>query len=256
MTTKFLLLAGVLYGISTENIRKYPCGQELKHFRPYGKITEKVDCNRGDGFFTVGEFKGKIRHGHKMRFHKKEGWKRDSSFYQNNLQEGLPIGWDSAGNVRYRYQYKKGEQVGRQENFWGPGKFHSILHFNDSGKEEGAQSEWWENGNKKSETIAKDGQIVSGTEYYPSGKPRVTYVTKYNPKRGVFTTQYISAASWAPDGRPTGSVVKGNGNYMLWSAEPETPIVVHQEFYKDSTLITVKELDSAAVEAWFKSNGK
>jgi hypothetical protein len=43
---------------------------------------------------------------------------------------------------------------------------------------------------------------------------------------------------------------------MLWSAEPDTPFVVHQEFRKDGELITVKELDSAQVEAWIKAQSK
>lgn len=232
----------------------YPCGLKKNLTRTYGIIELRVDCTLDDDLKLVHEIRGNKSHGTQLALYKKDDKLRDSTFYLNGKEEGVSKAWDTLGNVSALRNFKGGKLVGRQEGHWGPNRPKYISTYNASGQENGPQSEWWENGNKKSEIIAKDGQIISGTEYYPNGHPRVTYVTKPNSKRGVFTTQYISASSWAPDGRPTGNVMKGNGDFMLWAAEPETPFVVHQEFYKDSNLVTVKELDSAAVEAWFKAN--
>lgn len=251
-----LLLSAFLCGESNATLQKYPCGQEKKVIRSYGKVTEKVSCNPGDTYLAVEEFKSNKLHGHSMRFHKVGGWKKDSTFYLNGVQSGTRLSWDSSGLVIRINKYRNGRLFGKQEGFSGPGKPKFVFNYDSTGEKDGPQSEWWENGNKKSETMDKKGQVISGTEYYPNGKPRVTYVTVYNPKRGVFGTRYVSASSWAPNGRPTGSVVKGNGDFMLWEAEPEEPFVVHQEFYKDSNLVTVKTLDSAQVEGWFKGQGK
>lgn len=231
----------------------YSCGEKKTFIRKYGKVEMRVDCELIKGRILVSEFKGNILHGSSQGFDRGSGWRRDSCFYMNGKETGLSLVWDSLGNVIRRSTTKNGVQVGKMESFFGLGRPAVVKFYNSSGREDGPIQEWWKNGNKKAELVAKNGQIVSGTEYYPDGKPRIAYVTKYQPKRGVFGTKYIQLESWAPDGRPSGKIVAGNGEYLIWPAEPSSPFFLHREIYKDSLMIQVDELDSAKVELWLKN---
>ena len=218
----------------------YTCGEEKIIKRPYGPVKLQVNCEytKRTGRIVLVEYKGSVQHGFQMAYDTL--WrKQDSSFFLDGKQEGLGLYWDTSGSVVGRETFHKGKHAGKEESYWSPGHPSIIKHYDKNGKEEGPWNEWWKNGNKKAEYIAKGGVIISGTEYYPNGQPRVRYVTKYEPKtKSVLKTKYIEAESWAPDGKPAGKITKGQGEWMIFQdgTEPKDT-TVFLEKYKDSLMI-------------------
>lgn len=220
----------------------YACGQKEIRKKSYGAVELRVECSylidSTDNNISVLEYKGDVQHG--VSIHFDSLWrKRDSSFYLNGKKNGTLIFWDTLGNLIGRENFRNGKHVGKLEAYWRPGSPSIIKNYNAQGKEEGPWEEWWKNGNKKAEYIAKGGLIVSGAEYYPNGKPRVRYATKYEPKvKSVLKTKYIEAESWAPDGRPAGKITKGQGQWMIFpdGTEPKDT-TVFLEVYKDTLMV-------------------
>src|SRR5690606_24869665 len=206
-----------------------------------------------DNNISVLEFKGDIQHG--ISIHYDSLWrKKDSSFYVDGKENGLVIFWDTLGNIVGQENFLNGMYVGKRELYFAPGRPALIKHYNDQGEEEGPWLEWWENGNKKAEHIARNGEIVTGKEYYRNGKPRAFYETKYEPEnKNVLKTKYIHAEAWAPNGKSTGRIVNGKGEWILFpdgsrSAKPE----VFRAVYRDSVMVEGKKLDSAAQAKWLR----
>jgi hypothetical protein len=235
---------------------KFTCGEKKQMVRPYGTVELRVDCERFKGQKRVSEYKGDALHGFSQGFRLPSGTKKDSCFYRNDEKHGTCLGWDTLGNVVNRTTYRAGKQIGKMERYYAGGRPRLIKHFNDKGEEEGSWEEWWPNGNKKAEFMAKCGRIVSGTEYYPTGKPRVRYVAKYEPEvRSVLKTKFIEAEAWSPIGRSSGKIIGGDGEWTHFSAEPDSGTGrynVFREVYKDSLMIKGEALDSAEQEKWLK----
>jgi antitoxin component YwqK of YwqJK toxin-antitoxin module len=232
----------------------YTCGEKKTVARPYGNVEIRVDCELMEGKVWIAEFKGKTLHGISQTIDRTTGRKVDSCFYRNGNEHGSSLVWDSVGNVVGRSNFRNGKQIGKQEIYFSVGRPAIIKHFNDKGEEEGSWEEWWPNGNKKAEFMAKGGRIVSGTEFYQNGKPRLRYASKYEPKvRSVFKKKRIQAEAWAPDGRPAGKIVNGEGEWLLFpDGRDTTDKTVFREVYKDSLMIKGEELDSAEAARWFK----
>ncbi len=250
-----VVLLFLLFFIGNINAQApYTCGKRESKIRPYGTVEMRVDCGYvSDNLITVLEYKNKKQHGFQIDYDSL--WrKRDSSFFVNGEKNGSTFFWDTAGNVIGRRTFRQGIPVGKDENYWSPGHSSVIKNYNSQGKVDGPWEEWWKNGNKKAEFIAKNGEIVSGTEYYQNGKPRVHYVTKYEPKnKNVFKTKYIQAESWAPNGKQAGQIVNGNGEWILFpSGKDNTDATVFRDVYKDSLMVKDEILDSIEVAKWLK----
>jgi antitoxin component YwqK of YwqJK toxin-antitoxin module len=235
----------------------YTCGQNEIRNRPYGGVELRVKCEYMEEYNSISvlEYKKGTRVQHGIAIHYDSLWrKHDSLFFVNGKENGHCIFWDTLGNVIGRKTYRNGLYIGRQESYWSPGHPSVIKNYNSKGNEDGPWAEWWKNGNKKAEFIAKNGEIVSGTEYYQNGKPRVHFVTKYEPKnKNVFKMKYIQAESWAPNGKPAGQIVNGNGEWILFpDGKASADSTVFREVYKDSLMIKGEKLDSAEVESWLK----
>jgi hypothetical protein len=233
----------------------YECGQKKIRKQAYGTVELRVECSfledETDNNISVLEFKGDVQHG--VSIHYGSLWrKRDSSFFVDGKENGLCLFWDTLGNIVGRKTYKDGHYIGKRESFFAPGRPALIKHYNDQGEEEGPWEEWWKNGNKKAEYIARGGRIVSGKEYYQSGKPRAFYETKYEPKNmNVLKKKFIHAQAWAPNGKSTGRIVGGKGEWILFpDGKDTTDHAVFREVYKDSVMVEGKELDSAAKAKW------
>lgn len=235
---------------------KYPCGQRKGITRPYGNVELRVNCKTVQGRKWVAEFKGNALHGMSQGFQIADGIRRDSCFFRSGREHGTCLVWDSLGSIVGRINYRDGKEIGKKEIFYAAGRPALSKTFDDNGEAEGPWLEWWENGNKKGEFIARKGHIVSGMEYYPNGKPRIRYQTKDEPeaKKGS-ETKYIEAESWAPNGKPTGKILNGNGEWTHFSAEPireSGRYNVYREVYKDSIMVKDEKLDSAQVSRWLK----
>jgi hypothetical protein len=242
-----LLLALEVFASS----EKYSCGDTKKASRSYGKVEVRVDCELTEGRMWVAEFKGEVNHGFSQGFDRSTGLRKDSCFYINGQKTGKSMKWDSLGNVTLIAHYKNDQRIGKTEAFLRPGVHGVIKNYDSIGRQHGRQQEWWKNGQPKSDVMAREDQIISGTEYYPNGKPRIRYATVFDPARTTFSKKTIEQESWAPDGRSAGKVVKGLGEILLFSAEPEKDkIAAHKEIYKDSLMTHLDELDSAAVVKW------
>lgn len=230
----------------------FTCGQKENHKRPYGNVELRVRCDlKSNNIISVLEYKGKMQHGFQVDFDTL--WrKRDSSFFLNGKENGLSLYWDTLGNVVGREIYRNGKYVGKRESYFAPGRPALIKNYNAAGKPEGPWNEWWKNGNKKAEFLAKNGEIISGTEYYQDGKLRARYRTKYEPKnKNVFKIKRIDAEAWAPNGKSTGKIEKGNGEWIVFPDGSDTADQgVFREVYKDSLLIKGGKLDSAEITKW------
>lgn len=230
----------------------YKCGEKQILNRSYGTIELRVNCEyRTDNILSLLEYKGKVQHGFQLDYDTL--WrKRDSCFFVNGKENGLCLYWDTLGNVVGREKYRGGKYIGKRERFFAPGRPSLIKNYNTKGEEDGPWEEWWKNGNKKAEFIAKKGHIISGKEYYQDGKPRVQYTTKDEPrKKNYLETKYVQAESWAPNGKPAGRITKGDGEWTVFpDGRDSANHPVFREVYKDSLLVKVTKVDSAEVARW------
>ena len=224
---------------------------------PYGNVELRVECSyledKMDNNISVLELKGKIQHG--LAIHYDSLWrKRDSSFFVNGKENGRCLYWDTLGNVIGSETYRNGKYVGKRELYFAPGHPSLIKNYNAAGKADGPWQEWWKNGNKKAEYVAKNGHIISETEYYQDGKPRVRLRTKYEPENmNVLKMKHIEAEAWAPNGKSTGKIEKGNGEWIVFPDGKDTANhSVFHEVYKDSLMIKAEKLDSAEIVKWLK----
>ena len=244
-----LLFAGIVFAKAP-----YQCGKKEQIKRSYGQVELRVDCQyHSDNLLSRVEYKGKTQHGFQMDYDTL--WrKKDSSFFINGKEQGLCLFWDTLGNVIGKETYHNGKYVGKRESYFAPGHPSLIKNYNPSGKEDGPWQEWWKNGNKKAEYVAKNGEIILGTQYYQDGKPRVKYQTKYDPKNlNVFKMKRIQAEAWAPNGKSTGKIEKGNGEWIVFPDGKDTANhSVFHEVYKDSLMIKAEKLDSTEIAKWLK----
>jgi antitoxin component YwqK of YwqJK toxin-antitoxin module len=242
----------LIYSSVISNTR-FQCGQKETITRSYGKIELRVNCDGAEEYnsISVADYKDDVQHGFQIDFNR--NWqKKDSSFFKNGKEEGTALYWDTLGNIIGKENYLHGKYIGKRESYFSPGHPAIIKNYNKEGKEDGPWFEWWKNGNKKGEFIAKNGEIISGTEYYQDGKPRINYRDKYDPKnRNVFKTKRIEGEAWAPNGNSTGKIERGNGEWIKFpdGKNPENKSVFH-EVYKDSLMIKGEKLDSAQMVKW------
>jgi antitoxin component YwqK of YwqJK toxin-antitoxin module len=243
----FISLSSLAYAAE-----KYPCGEKTKLIRPYGRVELRVDCKLIKGQKWIAEFQGENLHGTSMGFDSASGRKLDSCFYINGEKDGSSLMWDSLGNIVNRSTYRNGRYIGKREVYFKPAHPSLIKSYNAKGQEDGLWEEWWKNGNKKAVFLAKNGEIISGTEYYQDGQLRVRYRTKYEPKtRNVFKIKRIDAEAWTPNGKSTGKISNGNGEWVVFPDSKESADnVVFREVYKDSLMIKGEKLDSAATAQW------
>jgi hypothetical protein len=174
--------------------------------------------------------------------------------YKNGLPDGEALYWDSAKNITGRETYKNGKHIGLEEFYFSVGHPSIKKHYNSKGEADGIWQEWWKNGNLKKDLIAKNGQIISGTEYYSNGKPRIRYVGVYSKvPKSFFETEYLEGEAWTPGGKSTGKIVKGNGSWVVFPDEADsTSKAVFRETYKGKTLAKIDTLSRAEVDELLK----
>ncbi|GEM_PF-6740269 len=230
----------------------FTCGQKVERNEAYGKVELRVDCSEKTyNSISVVEYKGQVQNGFQIDYDTL--WRKtDSSFFLNGKQNGTGLYWDSVGNIVGLEPFRNGKHVGKRESYWSVGHPSAILNYNAAGQEDGHCQTWWKNGNIRTDYIAKNGQIISATEYYQNGKPRTRYVTVYEPKpKSVFKTQYLEGEAWAPNGKSTGKVVNGEGSWLLFpDGRDSTDKAVFREVYKNKILVKGDKLDAAEIAKW------
>lgn len=236
---------------------EYKCGEKKSVKRSYGTVQLTVDCSYLDDptydNIAVLEHKGKAHHG--IEIHYDSLWRRrDSSFWVNGKENGTSLYWDTLGNVIGKSTFKMDKRFGKSESYWSKGHPSAFQNYDAQGNEDGLQQFWWENGNKKNEYISKHGDIISATEYFQDGKPRIRYTSKRDPKTGsALKRRFIDCEAWSPTGKSTGKIVKGNGSWIVFNDGQDTTLTkVLRETYKDSLLIKLDSLDRAEIAAWLK----
>ncbi len=252
---KTLILLFLMLGWTRAN-EPYLCGEKKIQKRTYGNVQIRVECDYNKyNNISVAEFKGKKQHGFQIDYDTL--WhKKDSTFFVNGKEEGESLSWDTLGNVIYRGHYHKGIAVGKHEAYWSPGNPSLIKNRNMKGEEDGEWKEWWENGNKKVDAVAKNGSIVSATEYFQDGTPRVQYLTKYPRKStSALEIEYINDEAWAPNGKSTGKITNGSGTLTIFPSgnDPGQSNKVVRETYLNGRIVDQKVLDSTQVEAFLKT---
>jgi antitoxin component YwqK of YwqJK toxin-antitoxin module len=233
----------------------FTCGEKKTVMRTYGSVELRVDCSevREYNLITVIEYKGKKQHGFQLGFDGR--WhKRDSSFFVDGKENGDALFWDSLGNVVGKESFLDGKHIGKLESFYTPGRPSLFKNYNAKGEEEGPWKEWWPNGNPKADFVAKGGEIVSGTEFYSNGKPRIRFTSKYPSEAGSGVRgNYLDCAAWAPNGKPAGTIVKGNGQWLLFpNGEDSTNHDVFREVYKNTALVKATKLAPSEAAKWLK----
>ncbi|MEO6095337.1 MAG: hypothetical protein ABIW76_06560 [Fibrobacteria bacterium] len=251
-----LLLMPLLWTLSSGK-PLYDCGYKEVRKKSYGTVEFRVNCRGKQEYNIISalEYKGNFQHGIEM--HYDSLWrKHDSSFFVNGKEEGQCLIWDTLGNIVARRAYRKGNYIGLYESYWAPGKPSIIKHYNAQGKEDGPWKQWWKNGNPKLEVIAENGSITSGTEYFPDGMPRLRFKSKPLAKsESLFKRKNISGEAWTPNGKSTGRIVNGNGEWTVFSAEVDSAkgqYDVFREEFKDSLMVHVHKLDSSEISWWLK----
>jgi len=155
--------------------------------------------------------------------------------------------------------YRNGKPIGLSREWYGKDRPKQFTHYNNHGKEEGLMQQWWPNGNLKAELIAKAGQYTEGTEYFPTGKPRLVSKDRFYPTRTPsFKEGHIYQKTFLPDGRVIGEMKNGTGEVYMISAEPDSlesksdklhnakgSYPAFLESYKDGKLLKVRQLDTA-----------
>jgi antitoxin component YwqK of YwqJK toxin-antitoxin module len=247
---KALILFAAL--VSQADASPYKCGETQTNARKYGKVQLRVECSfqsdPSDNNISVLEFKGEVQHG--ISIHYDSLWrKHDSCFFVNGKEDGNLVFWDTAGNVVGRETFKNGVQVGLRESYFSPGHPSLKKNYNSQGKADGVWQEWYKNGNMKGDFIAKNGQIISGTEYYPGGKPRIKYLGQYSKKpKGIFETVYLEGEAWTPEGKSTGKIVNGNGSWVVFANDSAvTGKKLFRETYIHGTMAKVDTLTAAEI---------
>jgi antitoxin component YwqK of YwqJK toxin-antitoxin module len=234
----------------------YLCNETKTYRRPYGEVNRRVRCEMmRNNLIAIIEYKGNIQHGFQVDYDTL--WrKKDSSFFINGKKQGLSLSWDTLGHEVGREMFRSGHPVGKSESYFSPGRPAVIKHFDARGDEDGAWEEWWPNGNKRAEYVASHGHLISGKEFYSTGKPSRVFSRKPNPKKSALNDWiYIEGEAWAPNGKSTGRIVNGNGAWIIFSDEPNRKTgkyEVSAETYKDSSWAGGHTLDSTEVASWLK----
>ncbi len=249
------ILLGITLMAAGSDAKTYKCGQDTSVTRPYGIVRLQVACgdeyDSSDKNITVLEFKGKKQHG--ISLHLDSLWrKHDSSFFVNGKHHGALVFWDTLGNEIARRGYHNGVQVGKDESYWAPGRPSLIRNYNANGEVDGPWQKWWPNGNKRGDYVSKHDQVISATEYYQDGKPRIKFVGSYEARKiSSLKQKYIQCESWAPNGKPAGKVVNGNGKWIIFpdGGEPAAKMVV-REVYKDSVIADLDTLTASETAKW------
>jgi hypothetical protein len=235
----------------------YLCGHRQIIKRPYGTVELVVHCagKAKDSSISVLEYKkdDQVQHGFAVHYDRRADgrWlKRDSCMFVNGKENGRCLFWDTLGNVAKMETYRNGAHTGKRETYWAPGRPAVSKTYGANGKEHGPWLEWWENGNRKAEYSARNGRIVSATEYYRDGRPRLRYVKTFDAN-AAFKIQYKDGEAWAPNGASTGRIVNGAGSWILFpDGHDSADHAVFRELYQGKSLVAREMLDSASTAKW------
>jgi antitoxin component YwqK of YwqJK toxin-antitoxin module len=211
----------------------------------------KYSCYENDSLEWIQRLKNGKSHGLSETFYP-SGKKAQEKPYLNGKLNGVHKGWMEDGFQAFSKPYKNDLPIGTQESWYAPGKPEQILHYNAKGEKDGVQKQWWKNGNMEYDLVSKQGRIISGTEFYPDGKPRIRYVYDFDPKRKTAHeyNKVVETETWSPSGKSISRIVKGNGESITFLAQPDSvskQYVVFDEFYQDGELVKGHRLDSASV---------
>ena len=235
------------------------------------KIKIKVECD-SDSTKCFSEINKIGKENGVTRCFTKSGRLHDYVVYKNGLVHGPVMLWDSSGELTLRGNELNDNRYGLYERWFtktnatmgyngnelrhlGPlpknRRPRMVYHYNAKGQEDGEIKEWWPNGNLKLEAIAKNGQYIENTDYYPNGNPRVTNKTPYDPtgKRAAMDG-ILFEKTYNPKGKAISEVKNGNGESILFKAFPDSATGTYdvtKGIIKKGSLVDVKKLTKQEV---------
>ncbi|SQI36072.1 MORN repeat variant [Leminorella richardii] len=118
------------------------------------------------------------------------------SYSNSGRKEGAWVKYYPDGTLKERENYANGTQIGSSENYWPNGKI-KLKYIYKNGRRV-AETQWYESGQKKSESFYNDKYQNVGTHksWYENGKLHSDYRYYANGRRA-------STALWNSDGHPS-----------------------------------------------------
>jgi hypothetical protein len=229
------------------------CGSVQKVKRP--GVTHEVRTECVSDYVWVAEYYKNKLNGFE-RYYTPSGKKTSQSWYRNDVKVDSTVEWDTLGHLIGKRYFKKGIQVGGDTTWFPSGKIQHAQQFDENGKQIGREVKWYDETQIQYEDHYAAGICTLSTHYYRNGQK--SWVKKSPFARVVDITKLkaISGESWSWSGKPTGKVENGNGtlvilpgdfNNLRYGLRPYQPVNGLIGHYKDTVLIKVDDLDSAAI---------
>ena len=166
-----------------------------------------------------------IGNGRKAVIHKKNGkyhgkyiaWSsngikiEDLTYFEDEL-DGEIKGWDTTGFLISHRYYNKGIPYGFHEDYYSKAKPKSFIKYDSLGKKHGLCQTWREDGTRIDSTVYVNDTIIETRQYYTNGKLRYWVKKCQDDIRE-------EALFYAPDGKKSGEIIKGNGKYTVYSED-------------------------------------
>lgn len=112
---------------------------------------------------------------------------KDVYYLLGDLKDGDHISYYKNGQIKKEMVYKKGKIVGKKKGYYESGKIKYIYTFNDLGKLDGMQKEFFENGDINGEYGYANGQHDGRSLcYFDNGNIKVEINYKTNKLNGIY----------------------------------------------------------------------
>jgi antitoxin component YwqK of YwqJK toxin-antitoxin module len=157
------------------------------------------------------------------------------SFYENGRLKafeafslckpnGRSVSYDSLGFAWQKWNFLNGNQVGPQQEWYGPNRLKHFSNYDSTGEKDGADINWDSLGVMTDSTIWKHGKRQTITVFYPGSKVPIIRAKRaklVHSDKVFFMSAYlpIDAEYYAPNGKECGKVVDGDGEVTRYSED-------------------------------------
>ncbi len=232
--------------------KKYPneCGPRKTKKVGNKKIDVVTECVYGSK--SISEYYNGKLNGKTTTFYE-NGRIKDIQFYKDDKNHGLVQIFDSLGNVTGIEHFHHGKQVGEIRRWHRPDQLSEVIQYDSLGRKNGLWQAWWPDGKLIHESHYVANICTLTTEYYRNGRKRYYEHLPLKESVGITSEKLIDGESWSWSGKPIAKVVSGTGTLITLPRDFEdrtTPWAGYRAEYKDSIVVKLTELDSAAIEKY------